>query len=135
MSYSVNGLWSDVMWSDNTTQALKLSAHTCQLHVVAFNRCLVFGWLQGIGAGMVMVTFISNINYNMLLGWSLWYMALSWQAVLPWSVCTHDYNTPCELPICIGITYTSFSRELLLYCILIANSHSHWSRTMDAYLM
>jgi solute carrier family 6 amino acid transporter-like protein 5/7/9/14 len=48
----------------------------------------------GIGAGMQMINFISSIYYNMLMGWSLYYLFASWQKELPWSDCKHEYNTP-----------------------------------------
>ncbi|ELT98822.1 hypothetical protein CAPTEDRAFT_180472 [Capitella teleta] len=48
---------------------------------------------QGVGVGMVIMTFISNIYYNMIIGWSLYYMFASWQKVLPWYDCSNDFNT------------------------------------------
>ncbi len=50
----------------------------------------------GVGAGMVIISFIGSIYYNMIIGWALYYMFASFQKVLPWQGCDHDYNTPGE---------------------------------------
>ena len=45
---------------------------------------------------MVVISFIGNIYYNMIIAWSLYYMFASFQKTLPWDGCDHDYNTQCE---------------------------------------
>ena len=48
---------------------------------------------QGVGFGMLIISFIGSIYYNMIIAWSLYYMFASWQKVLPWSHCNNKYNT------------------------------------------
>ena len=42
---------------------------------------------------MVIISFVGSIYYNMIIGWSLYYMFVSWAKVLPWASCDHEYNT------------------------------------------
>ena len=51
---------------------------------------------SGVGAGMVIISFIGSIYYNMIIAWALYYMFASFQSVLPWQGCNHDYNTECK---------------------------------------
>ena len=46
----------------------------------------------GLGLGMVIISFIS-VYYNMIIGWSLYYMFASFTSELPWSHCGNDFNT------------------------------------------
>ena len=48
----------------------------------------------GIGFGMVIISYLGSISYNVIMGWSFYFLFASWQTVLPWSTCTQDYNTP-----------------------------------------
>lgn len=48
---------------------------------------------RGVGLGMVIISFIGSIYYNMIIGWSLYYMFMSWTKTLPWATCSHGYNT------------------------------------------
>ena len=50
----------------------------------------------GVGIGMIVISFIGNIYYNMIIAWSLYYMFASFQATLPWDGCHHEYNTKCK---------------------------------------
>ena len=47
----------------------------------------------GIGHGMVVMTGIVAIYYNVILSWAIYYFAMSFNAVLPWSNCDNDWNT------------------------------------------
>lgn len=49
---------------------------------------------QGIGMGMVVISFLGCIYYNMVIGWSLYYLFACFQKNLPWKDCTNDFNTP-----------------------------------------
>lgn len=48
----------------------------------------------GIGLGMEIITFLTSISYNIIMGWSFYYLFASWQSVLPWYNCKNHYNTP-----------------------------------------
>ncbi|XP_013384850.1 sodium- and chloride-dependent glycine transporter 1 isoform X2 [Lingula anatina] len=47
---------------------------------------------KGIGWGMVIVSGIVCIYYNIIITWTLYYLLMSFQAVLPWSHCNNDWN-------------------------------------------
>src|SRR6218665_3781403 len=49
-----------------------------------------------VGAGMLIISAISSIYYNMILAWSLYYMFASWQSQVPWYDCKNSWNTPCK---------------------------------------
>ncbi|ELU15538.1 hypothetical protein CAPTEDRAFT_132296, partial [Capitella teleta] len=56
----------------------------------AFEASPIF---QGIGAAMVIMSFMGNGYYNMIIAWSLYYLFASWQRVLPWYDCSNEFNT------------------------------------------
>ena len=49
--------------------------------------------LSGIGYGMVIISAIVCIYYNMIIAWTLHYFFNSFMAVLPWSTCNNEWNT------------------------------------------
>ena len=54
----------------------------------------------GIGHGMVIMTGIVAIYYNVILSWAIYYFAMSFASELPWSTCNNDWNTDnCYLRI------------------------------------
>ncbi|XP_047204717.1 sodium- and chloride-dependent neutral and basic amino acid transporter B(0+) [Girardinichthys multiradiatus] len=52
--------------------------------------------LQGVGIGMVMVTLMISIYYNVIIAYSLYYMFASMQFPLPWSSCPNQTDTNCS---------------------------------------
>ncbi|XP_064624664.1 sodium- and chloride-dependent glycine transporter 1-like [Lineus longissimus] len=48
---------------------------------------------KGVGVGMLVVSCLVGIYYNMIIAWSLYYMFASFTAVLPWSTCDNWWNT------------------------------------------
>ncbi|KAM9758443.1 sodium- and chloride-dependent neutral and basic amino acid transporter B(0+) [Menidia menidia] len=52
--------------------------------------------LQGVGIATVMVTFIVSIYYNVIIGYSLYYMFASMQSPLPWSSCFSWADSSCS---------------------------------------
>ena len=55
-----------------------------------------FFFRTGIGFGMMIISFIGCIYYNMIIGWAIYYIAASFQSELPWSHCRNDFNTDCK---------------------------------------
>jgi solute carrier family 6 amino acid transporter-like protein 5/7/9/14 len=49
--------------------------------------------LKGLGWGMIGVTFIVCIYYNVILAWTLYYLFVSFSKVLPWTTCSNVWNT------------------------------------------
>ena len=51
----------------------------------------------GIGVGMVVVSSLVAIYYNMIIGWSLYYLFASFTSELPWQKCRPEWSTPSKL--------------------------------------
>ncbi|CAG2111419.1 unnamed protein product [Medioppia subpectinata] len=60
--------------------------------VVIFERfCPLF---SGIGYGMVIVSAIVMLYYNMIIAWTIFYMFVSFNKQLPWERCDPQWRTP-----------------------------------------
>ena len=61
---------------------------TIATHIKAMcNTPIGVGWL------MVLISGVVSWYYNMILGWTLYYLVNSFQSTLPWSTCNNDWNT------------------------------------------
>lgn len=56
-----------------------------------WNICPIF---KGLGVAAMVITFILNIYYVMVLIWSAFYFVMSLRSELPWSTCDNEWNTP-----------------------------------------
>lgn len=56
------------------------------------NNIFVF-ILLGIGYGMVIISAIVCVYYNIIITWTLYYLFQSFSRVLPWSTCGNSWNT------------------------------------------
>ena len=52
--------------------------------------------LTGLGVGMVIVSAMVAIYYNMIIGWALYYLFASFTSELPWEECDPDWGSDCE---------------------------------------
>lgn len=48
--------------------------------------------MKGVGFGMVIVSFLVCVYYNIIIGWSLYYLFASFQSQLPWTRCDQWWN-------------------------------------------
>ncbi|BFZ24285.1 hypothetical protein BsWGS_27324 [Bradybaena similaris] len=48
---------------------------------------------KGVGVGMLVCSAIVCIYYNVIVAWTIYYLYLSFRAVLPWSHCNNEWNT------------------------------------------
>ncbi|KAK7094205.1 sodium- and chloride-dependent GABA transporter 3-like [Littorina saxatilis] len=54
---------------------------------------------KGIGYGMVVLTSIVALYYNVIISWALYYMAMSFSGSLPWATCDNWWNTNHCVPV------------------------------------
>ncbi|XP_048750537.1 sodium- and chloride-dependent taurine transporter-like isoform X1 [Ostrea edulis] len=48
---------------------------------------------QGIGISTLVIVFLCSCYYVVILAWGLYYLYMSMSSILPWSVCTNEWNT------------------------------------------
>lgn len=72
-------------------------------------------YLGGVGLASVMASLYLCLYYNIINGWSFWYLFHSFQSVLPWAVCPLNSNRTGPLEECETATSTQyfFYRETL----------------------
>lgn len=49
---------------------------------------------RGIGLSMNIVNFYTNLYYNMIMAYSLYYLVLSFTSKLPWQSCDPSWKSP-----------------------------------------
>ncbi|XP_041359744.1 sodium- and chloride-dependent glycine transporter 2-like isoform X3 [Gigantopelta aegis] len=49
--------------------------------------------LRGVGVGMVMVSSLISMYYNMIIAWCIYYIIRSCSTMMPWMTCTNWWNT------------------------------------------
>ncbi|XP_008203539.1 sodium- and chloride-dependent glycine transporter 1 isoform X2 [Nasonia vitripennis] len=76
--------------------------------------------LRGLGYGMVMVSSVVMLYYNLIIAWTLFYMfaSVTGGGELPWSKCEEEWSTrECFMPeaalLCANQNMTYFKRECL----------------------
>lgn len=52
---------------------------------------------KGLGVGMILVSAVVMLYYNVIIGWTIHYMFASFAAVLPWQTCAEPWSTESEL--------------------------------------
>lgn len=71
--------------------------------VAVYNKfCPLF---RGLGYGMVIVSSVVMLYYNLIIAWTIYYMAVSVSSLfsqLPWQNCDADWSTPCK---CLQIRF------------------------------
>ena len=50
---------------------------------------------KGIGYATLVVVFLGNIYYEVILAWSLRYLFASFSSDVPWKYCNQEWNTKC----------------------------------------
>ncbi|XP_033637103.1 sodium- and chloride-dependent taurine transporter-like [Asterias rubens] len=66
---------------------------------------------KGIGIASFVIVTLLNIYYNVILAWSLYYLFMSFAAVVPWSHCNNPFNTDlCKDPTGYGVQGTDLWR-------------------------
>lgn len=52
--------------------------------------------LKGLGYGMIIVSAIVMLYYNVIISWTIFYIFASIRAQLPWQNCDSDWSTQCK---------------------------------------
>ncbi|XP_063875983.1 sodium- and chloride-dependent glycine transporter 2-like [Scylla paramamosain] len=81
----------------------------------------------GLGWGMIMVSALVSIYYNVILAWAFFYTFASFTSELPWTDCDNDFNTPeCYLlqedKVCKNMSMFYYNQTCLepdAYCGLV----------------
>lgn len=61
------------------------------LFLYFFNSLFLF-LFTGIGWGMVFISSLVCIYYNVIIGWSIYYLFVSFTTKLPWHDCLNEFN-------------------------------------------
>ena len=64
---------------------------------------------RGLGYGMVTIPFITNLQYAVIMAYSIFYLSAGMRKVLPWSTCDSDYNTAN----CYSVTQVNSAAQTL----------------------
>merc|ERR1712141_468522 len=75
--------------------------------------------MGGLGYGMLIISFLVVIYYNMIIAWTLFYTVAGLSAELPWQYCG---NTTLTSPDC-------FQRDQELACFNASDSSTFWNKT------
>lgn len=51
---------------------------------------------RGLGTGMILVSAIVMLYYNLIIAWTIFYMFASFGTKLPWQNCEPAWSTKCE---------------------------------------
>ncbi|XP_069807023.1 sodium- and chloride-dependent betaine transporter-like [Dendropsophus ebraccatus] len=88
---------------------ITLGQYTTEGPVTAWIKiCPLF---SGIGYGTMVMSFLVNIYYIIILAWSFFYLFNSFASSLPWASCNHTWNTE--------------------NCIEFVHKEENWSRTIN----
>ncbi len=72
-----------------------------------------FSLWQGIGFANLIIVFLGNVYYEVILAWTLRYLWDSFTFELPWKSCTNAWNTQCcEMKLLYGANYEAPSNLL-----------------------
>ncbi|OAF71175.1 Na(+)/Cl(-) betaine/GABA transporter [Intoshia linei] len=70
---------------------LSLGQYSKKSPIKVWDLCPIF---KGLGIGMIVVSGILTIYYNIIMTWTIYYLYQSMSKILPWSTCDNPWNTP-----------------------------------------
>ena len=71
---------------------------------------------KGLGYGMLFVTFLVAIYYNMIIAWTLFYTFAGFQSQLPWEFCGNEWNT-----------LTCYTKPMAENCSEVVEDSTYWN--------
>ena len=63
--------------------------------------------VAGVGIGMVIVSGLVCVYYNVIVAWTIYYLFMSLRATLPWSTCDNWWNTDNCLDVEGSVNFAS----------------------------
>uniref|UniRef100_A0A8C5Q915 Transporter n=1 Tax=Leptobrachium leishanense TaxID=445787 RepID=A0A8C5Q915_9ANUR len=77
--------------------------------------CPVF---KGVGYTVILIALYVGFYYNVIIAWSLYYLASSFTFELPWTTCGNEWNSPnCTDPLLLNISLFSNGTKYSKYKI------------------
>ena len=73
---------------------------------------------KGLGYGMIFLSFLITIYYNVIIAWTLYYTAVGFSSELPWTYCGSSSLTSRDC----------FQRDQELACYELDSNHTFWDR-------
>ena len=64
--------------------------------------------ISGVGYCAVFIAFYVSFYYNVIIGWSIFYLGSSFSGSLPWTGCNHTWNTDLCAETCVDSNGTEF---------------------------
>ena len=77
---------------DPMTSPILLQISTDHEQLVDTCQLLTF-YFAGVGYGMVIISGIVCVYYNIIITWTLYFLYMSFRAILPWSTCSNSWNS------------------------------------------
>ncbi|KAK7486087.1 hypothetical protein BaRGS_00022696, partial [Batillaria attramentaria] len=86
---------------------------------------------RGIGYGMVVMTSVVSLYYNVIIAWALYYMVMCFSSSLPWATCDNSWNSLGCIPVGSGgndvnlngtLNYTTGESSTVTVTSLVVNT-------------
>jgi len=74
--------------------------------------------LKGLGYGMLIISFLTVIYYNMIIAWTIYYTFAGFSSVLPWKYCGNSSFT----------SVNCFQKQQELDCFNTSDSSTYWNK-------
>lgn len=88
---------------------------------------------RGLGYGMIIVSGLVMLYYNLIIGWTIYYMASSLKAELPWQHCEEDWSTKCKYKVC-AIDLFADMRFWILQFVFPTKRRTHVRQIMERFI-
>ncbi|XP_052094516.1 sodium- and chloride-dependent glycine transporter 1-like [Mytilus californianus] len=98
------------------------------LHV--WEVCPIF---KGVGVGMIISMTIFCIYYNVIMAWSLYYIASSFAVPLPWTTCTNEWNSQYCTDDRSTLNLTTHVSQGINSTVVLMNSTQNWITAQEEF--
>lgn len=104
----------------------RIHFHLCKCHD---NLWSILFYFAGVGVGMLISMTIFCIYYNVIMAWSLYYIASSFAVPLPWTSCNNEWNSE----YCTDDRSTLNLTSQVLQGINSTNSTPNWITAQEEF--